>query len=58
MNPMLKFIVKRLEGKLSSLRDVADQGDNYDAFQIVLEDMEVYFGELKQIVGEVGDAFL
>jgi hypothetical protein len=58
MNPLLKFIVKRLEGKMNSLHEYGEQVENYDAFQAVIEDMEVYFNELKQIVGDVGDAIL
>ncbi|MDF2650947.1 MAG: hypothetical protein K0Q73_6752 [Paenibacillus sp.] len=53
MNPLLKFIVKRLEGKLTDLQQFTDQVDNFEAFQVVIEDMEVYFDELKSIVGEV-----
>lgn len=52
MNPLLKFLVKRLENKMTSLREVGEQGDNIDAFNMVLEDMEVYFEELKAIVGD------
>jgi hypothetical protein len=53
MNPLLKFIVKRLEGKLDDLQQFTDQVDNFDAFQAVVNDMEAYFDELKQIVGDV-----
>jgi hypothetical protein len=53
VNPLLKFIVRRLEGKLQDARYFSDQVDHHEAFDAIMEDMEVYFDELKQIVGEV-----
>lgn len=52
MNPLLKFIVKRLEGKMGELHEFADEVENYKAYQTIVEDMESYFTELKQIVGD------
>lgn len=53
MNPLLKFIVKQMESKLKTLGNFSDEVENHQAFDLIMEDMTIYFDELKGIVGDV-----
>lgn len=53
MNPLLKFIVKRLEGKINDLAAYQDEVENYDAYMKVMNDVEDYFAELRTIIEDV-----
>lgn len=51
MNPLLKFIVNRLEGRVVALREV--DLDNVDAFQRITTDLDEYIDALKEVIKDV-----
>lgn len=53
MNPLLKFVVKRIGGKIDDLSSFSDDMDNPAAFEKVAEDLQDYYNELRQLIEEV-----
>lgn len=53
MNPLFKFLIARLENKTGSLREFLTDSDNYQAMEIICDDIDTYLVQLKEIVTEV-----
>lgn len=53
LNPLVKFLIERMEGKLSRLDDFSQDVDNYDAYQQVVEDVTAYWTEVKTVLGQI-----
>lgn len=48
---MIEFLIKRLGGKIEDLKGL--DGDNYELLEHVSQDIDVYFGAIKDIMKEV-----
>lgn len=47
---MLEFVLKRLGGKIDDLREMPE---SYEVQEHVLNDIDLYFGELKSLLSDI-----